>query len=162
SPMIRGFNNGLTKFRGVMEGLVKGGLKDQKAQLEGKLKEWVNADAGRKKAYGDVLEKLEKLEAERRKTRDQDRALGEISRMAIRLGSAGNIVRMAEERPKPDAEREPEYQERNWQRREQGEERAQTSYDPKLDKALLKLALQRAARAPEKERSAAVAIILGR
>jgi len=76
-----------------------------------------------------VLEKLASLAAERRKTRDQDRALGEINGMAILLRSAGSIARMAEERPKPDAEREPDYQERNWQRHEQGEARAQKGYD---------------------------------
>lgn len=162
NPGIRGMNNALTSARGVIDGLVKGGLMDEKAQVEGKLKAWVDADAGRNAAYGDVLEKLAALATERRKTRDQDIALREISGMATLRRSAGGIVRMAEERPKPDAEREEAFQERNWQRHEQGEMTGQKFYDQKMDKALFKLALKRAARVPEKERSAAVAAVLGK
>lgn len=162
NTFIRGFNNGLTKYRGIMEGLVKGGLAAQKTRIEGDLKAWVSADAARKAAYGDVLDKLAALKAERKKTRDQDQALGEISWTVSMLRSASQIVRMAEERPKPDAERDPQFQARNWQRMEQGQESMQKRYDQTLDRALFKLALQRAARAPEKERAPFVALIVGK
>jgi hypothetical protein len=162
NPRIRGLNNALTKFRGIMDGLVKGGLAAQKTKTEGDLKAWVAADATRKAAYGDVLDRLAGLENDRRKTRDQDAALDQVYQMVNLVRSAGTIVRMAEERPKPDAERDPGFQERNWQRHEQMETAQQKRYDQAMDRALFKLALQRAARAPEKDRAPFVAMVLGK
>jgi hypothetical protein len=162
TPRIRGLNNNLTKFRGIMDGLVKGGLAAQKTKTEGELKAWVAADAGRKANYSDVLDRLAALSNDRRKTRDQDAALEEVYQMVHLVRSAASIVRMAEERPKPDAARDPGFQERNWQRHEQGETAQQKRYDQAMDRALFKLALQRAARAPEKERSPFVAVLLGK
>lgn len=162
NPRMRGLNNALTKFRGIMDGLVKGGLAAQKTKTEGDLKAWVAADATRKAAYSDVLDRLAGLQSDRRKTRAQDAALEEVYQMVNLVRSAGTIVRMAEEHPKPDAERDPAFQERNWQRHEQGETAQQKRYDQGMDRALFKLALQRAARAPEKDRAPFVALVLGK
>jgi len=162
TPFIRGLNNGLTKFRGIMDGLTKGGLAAQKQKQEAQLSDWVINDPARKAAYGDVLPKMAELIAEQKKTREQDAALREVYRMVSLVDSAADIVRMAEERPKPDAERDPQYQERNWQRMEQAEIAQQKRYDPMIDKALFKLALQRAARLPDSERPAFVALIVGK
>ncbi len=137
TPFIRGLGNTLTKFRGIVDGLGKGGLAEQKKKDEAELKAWVAADAARKAAYGDVLDKMAKLSAELRKTREADAAMGEVYRMVLLIDSAGKIVRMAEERPKADAKRDPAFQERNWQRLEQSEEAMQKRYDRTLDKALL-------------------------
>ncbi len=160
TPFIRGLNNGLTKYRGILEGLTKGGLAEQKKKQEAELKAWVDGDAARKAAYADVLPKMAELSAERKKTREEDAALGEVYRMVGLLDSASDILRMAEERPKPDAERDPSFQERNWQRLEQGEETKQKRYDPAIDKALFKLALERAARLSDKP--AFLEIIVGK
>jgi hypothetical protein len=76
--------------------------------------------------------------------------------------SADGIVHMAEERPKPDAEREPAFQERNWERMTQAEQTMQKRYDRTLDEALMKLAIVRAMRLPEKERPEFIRAILGK
>src|SRR5512132_896677 len=162
TPFIRGLGNQLTKYRGILDGLGKGGLAEQKKKEEAELKTWVLADAARKALYGDVLDKMAKLSAELRKTREADAALGEVYRMVLLADSAGKIVRMAEERPKPDAKRDPAFQERNWQRLEQSEEEVQKRYDRTLDKALLRLPHQRAARIPGKERAPVLATIVGK
>ena len=161
TPFIRGLGNALTKYRGILDGLGKGGLAEQKKKQEAELKAWVLADPARKAAYGDVLEKMAKLYAELRKPREAEAALSEVYRMTLLVESAGKIVRMAEERPRPDAKRDPAFQERNWQRLEQSEEAAQKRYDRTLDKALLRLALQRAARIPGKERAPVLTTIVG-
>ena len=162
TPFIRGLGNTLTKFRGILDGLGKGGLAEQKKKEEAELKAWVLADPARKATYGDVLDKMAKLSAELRKTREADAALSEVYRMVLLADSASKIVRMAEERPKADAKRDPAFQERNWQRLEQAEESMQKRYDRTLDKALLKLALQRAARIPGKERVPVLVAIVGK
>ncbi|MFS8068246.1 MAG: S46 family peptidase, partial [Byssovorax sp.] len=161
TPFIRGLGNAMTKYRGILDGLGKGGLAEQKKKQEAELKTWVLADPARKAAYGDVLDRMAKLSAELRKTREADAALSEVYRMTLLVESAGKIVRMAEERPKPDAKRDPAFQERNWQRLEQSEEAVQKRYDRTLDKALLRLALQRAARIPGKQRVPVLTTIVG-
>ncbi|MES2696131.1 MAG: S46 family peptidase, partial [Verrucomicrobiota bacterium] len=57
--------------------------------------------------------------------------------LAKLVGSALQIVRMAEERGKPDAQRDPAYQERNWVRMEQSQKSITTGYHKKVDEALL-------------------------
>ncbi|NUP97791.1 MAG: S46 family peptidase, partial [Planctomycetaceae bacterium] len=159
---ISGLSNYLLKLRGLLDGLDKGGLAKKKASLEEDLQAWINADPGRKAAHGDVIEKMEELLEGREKTREHDAALLETMSMTRLLGAANKIVRMAEERPKPDAERDPDYQERNWQRLEEEQARLQKSYDRELDRAAFKLALQRAARLLEKDRPAILASVLGK
>jgi Peptidase S46 len=66
-------------------------------------------------------------------------------------------VRMAEERAKPDADRDPEFQARNWPKQEQALDALATSYNRKVDEALLGLAIERGKRMNDKERSAAIA-----
>src|SRR5262249_5409984 len=77
-PSIRGLNNRLTKIRGIMDGLVKGGLAGQRAKIDGDLKQWIDADPARKTAYGDVLDKIAAVRAEHQKTREKDAALREV------------------------------------------------------------------------------------
>jgi len=162
APTIDGYSNYLLKLRGLLDGLVKGGLAKKKIALEGELAAWINADPARKTAYGDALPKMAKLHADEQKTRDHDTALGATVSSVRLLGAAVSIVRMAEERPKPDAEREPAYQERNWQRHEQSQTALQKSYDRQIDRAAFKLTLQRAAKLPEKDRPALLASVLGK
>ena len=161
NPIERGINNAYTKFKGVLEGLVKGGLAAQRTKQEAELKAWIDADPQRKKTFGDALPTMAKLVAEQQKTRDTDAAQSEPFRLVKLLASASTIVRMAEERPKPDAERDPGYQERNWQRMEQGQVALTKQYDRRIDVALFTLALRRAAQLPEKQRPPILAAVAG-
>ncbi|MRG92233.1 S46 family peptidase [Polyangium spumosum] len=162
TPFLRGISNALTKIKGLAEGLGKGGVAAERAKKDAELAAWIGGDDGRKAAYGDVMGKIEALIAEHKKTREGDAALGEVMMSANLFAAASSIVRMAEERPKPDAEREPDFQERNWKRLEQRMARLSVSYDRAIDQAMLKLLLERMAKIPEKERPAFVATIAGK
>jgi hypothetical protein len=162
TPIWRGLSNVRTKMKGIVDGLVKGGLGAQKAKGEADLKAFIAGDPARRAAYGDVLDKIQTLVDQRRATRAHDAELGEMHRVVALYGAAATIVRVAEERAKPDAERDPAYQERNWERLEQAQQTLQKSYDRVLDEALFKLAIQRALRLPEKERPEFVASVLGK
>jgi hypothetical protein len=161
-PLIRGLSNGLTKTRGLQDGLIKGGLAAEKAKIEAEMRAWIEADAGRKAAYGDVLEKMAAVFAEHQKTREQDAALEDVLMSTYLLKTAVTIVQMAEERPKRDADRAPEFQERNWKRFEQSQVSLQKMYDRSIERALLGLALARVAKLPAKERPALLTTILGK
>lgn len=145
-PMERGLANALTYTKGSLEGLTKGGAAELRKKREVELKAWISAHSEREKRFGDVLPRLEKHFAERKKHRELGYALAELERMSSLLGSAHTLVRMAEERPKADALRKPDYQERNWQRLEQEQQALEKRYSRKLDSEMLKLALARIAK----------------
>jgi len=145
---VRGLNNGLTKNRGLVEGLVKGGLLEKKKALEQELATWIQADPARRASYGDVLPALNALDAEESKTRERDAVFGALRGGSSILGAAGTIVESAVNRPRKDEDREPEYQERNWARMREGMDRMQRSLDPAVDRALLRYGLNEAQRLP--------------
>jgi hypothetical protein len=162
TPAWRNLSNGLTKMKGIVDGMGKGGLGAQKAKLDADLAAWIKADPARQAAYGDVLDKIKALVDAEQKTLEQDLQMAQMQRLVSLYSAAATIVRMAEERAKPDAERDPGFQERNWQRLEQDQTTVQKRYDRSIDQALFKLALQRALRVPEKERPAFAAAVLGK
>jgi hypothetical protein len=158
--LLRGLNNWRTNTRGMLEGLEKGGLARRKVGLEAGLKAWVDADPGRKQRYGGAVERLAQAHGAYRARRDQDAALEDALWLSSLLGAAERIVRMAEERPKPDAERDPRFQERNAKLMADHERAAQRTYDRRLDLAKLALVLERAARLPEHRQPTLVRSIL--
>ena len=158
---LRGLHNYLTNFKGVRDGLVKGGVAAEKARLEGELQKWIDGDAARKTKYGDVLAKMAALSQEKARTREHDMAQDELLRGSQLLGVADTILKMADERQKPDAERKLGFQERDAKDLEQGFQAMQSAFDPDMDRAVFKLYLQRAAKLPEADRPAVLAAILG-
>lgn len=160
-PLIRGLSNALTKTRGLQDGLVTGGLAAQKEKLETDLRGWIEKDPARKTAYGSALDQIAEVFAKHQKTREKDASL-EGMLLSNLLRTATMIVRMAEERPKPDADRDPEFQERNWKRMEQAQATLTKTYDRAIDRSLLKLLLERTAKLPAADRSEALEIIVGK
>jgi len=157
----RGLSNYLTNFRGMLDGLVKGKLADDRTRIEGELAAWIDADPARKNKYGGVLEAMAKLDEANLATRDKDSAQGSLFRGSALLGAARTILKMADERGKADAARAAGYQARDQARLEQQLSSMQNTYDPALDRAIFKLYLTRAARLPEADRPPALTTILG-
>lgn len=143
-PLLRGLNNALTNTKGQLDGLVKGGLAAEKEKLEERLKAWITEDKSRAKRFGDVLGRMASLHKGLEKTRDLDASVNELTYFPQIIGAALQIVRMAEERPKPDVQRKPDFQERNWKRIEQSLEALDKNYNRRVDKALILKGLQRA------------------
>ncbi len=140
---IRGLANWQTNTKGQLDGLVKDGLEKKKDATEAELAKFIDADPKRKTKYGAVIAKMNKLEDDHSKFRERDNVLREMTRMVRLFGVAQTIVRNAEEREKPNDKRDPDYQDRNQKRLEQGFVQLSKQYDSKLDEAMLKLALSR-------------------
>ena len=157
---VRRFGNALTNTKGQLEGLVKGGLAQDKERMEKELRTFVESDKDRKAKYGTVLDEIGKEVEKNAAHREADAELRDELHLPKLMWAGATLVRMAEERAKADADRDPEYQQRNWARHEQALDALATSYHRKVDEALLVLALERAATVPEKERSAAVSKIV--
>ena len=157
----RGLNNGLTKNVGVLDGLLRGGLLEQKQGLEKGLVAWIAADKARRDEYGDVLPALDAMQVEAEKSRERNAALGALNAGSSLLSSADLLYRLSLERPKKDIDRDPAFQERNWSRLREGSERLEKTYDPKLDRALFRYALVEAAALPAGQRIAPLDEALG-
>jgi hypothetical protein len=144
-PLERGLANALTYTKGALEGLTKGGAADLRRRADAELASWIASDPARKQKLGEVFPKLEAINTRRAQRRELDFSLWEIDRLVGLVHAANTIVRMAEERPKPDADRKADYQERNWERLEQEQQAFEKRYERKLDSGLLALALTRVA-----------------
>jgi len=156
---IRGLNNSLTKNRGVVQGMVKGGLLADKESTEKDFVKWIDADPARKAKYGDVIPAIDAIVAAppRLKMRERNALLAEFSgatgmTVSSALGSAQGLYRLSVEKAKKDADRDPAFQERNWTRIREGQLRAQRTLDPKADRALMRYALADVAKLADSER----------
>ncbi|MBZ5710347.1 S46 family peptidase [Nannocystis pusilla] len=159
---LRGLNNYLLNFRGMRDGLVKGGVAADKARIEGELQKWIEGDEARKAKYGDVLAQMAALTGEKAKTRERDAAHDELVRGSLLLSAADTIVRLADERAKPDEQRRLGMQSRDERDLEQSMQALQANYHPDLDRAVFRLYLQRAAKLPEADRPEVLTTIVGK
>ena len=158
---VRGLANSMKNREGVIEGAKKGQLLEKKAASEAELAAWIEADPARKKKYGGAIAALDDLQARREAVRERDATLQALYVNSALLGSARTVRRLAEERGKPDADREAEYQQRNWERLREAQERMQKTLDLGADRALLRYALLEAAALPRDQRIEAVDAAVG-
>jgi hypothetical protein len=158
---LQSLNNGLTNQRGVLEGLLRGGSLSRKEAEEQELQKWISADAARERKYGNVFPALRELQSQAEKTRDRDIMMQWMITSSNYLSAANSLYRLSEERAKPDLERESGYQERDWPRIREAQERLQRTIDPASDRALLRWALVRIAELPAEQRIPAVDQLVG-
>ncbi len=156
SGRVQGLNNTLTKQKGVLEGLVKGGGLAKKQAQEKDLEAWIAADPVRQKKYGDVLPALRALQAEGERTREQNAAMTSLASSSTYLSAAYTLYRLSVQRPKPDIDREAGFQERDWPRLRDAQDRNQRTMDATADRALLGWALGLAAALPAEQRIVAL------
>jgi len=157
-PIVRGFGNALTNVKGQQEGLA-GGLAQEKTERERTLSAFIEADKERKARFANVLSDLGRAIETTQSARKADFDMRMELLLPRLLSASTMIAKMAEERAKPDAAREQEYQARNWARREQELVAMDKRYHATLDRELLTLALTRALGRKADERGPAFAII---
>ncbi len=159
--LVRGLANALTNTKGQLDGLVKDGLAGKKAQLEAELVQFAEQHPEHERGKA-ALERIGQAHARYRKDREKEAATLEAVQFSTLLSAADTIVRMASERKKPDAERDPAYQERNHKRIEAMQRQAQQSYARRLDREKLVLALTRAAKNAPADQPALLALVVGK
>jgi hypothetical protein len=159
---LRGLNNSLTNRKGQLEGLLKGGILAEKENAQKELQAWIAADPSRRTEYGDVLAALDAIQAESERTRERDAALNGLFTASSMLSAAHTAHLLSlEKAKKDDMDREAEYQERNWKRIREGQERAQRTMDARIDEALLHWAMGYAAALPADQRITGLDKIVG-
>jgi hypothetical protein len=161
SGRVQGLNNGLTNQKGTLEGLEKGGSLAKKLAQEKALEAWIAADPVRQKKYGDVLPAMRVLQAEAEKTREQTAVMFSVSSASSYFGAAQTLYRLSVERAKTDMERDAGFQQRDWPRIRETQDRLQRTLDVTSDRALLRWAMGMAAELPADQRIAALDQVAG-
>jgi hypothetical protein len=170
ASLLRGLNNSLTNRRGMVEGLIDGGLLEKKKAEQEALVAWIEADPARQEAYAGVVGYLAAQGADEAGTRERDWLLEKalpplkdrlrVSRASL-VSAAHLALLVAEERKLDDLDREPYLQARDWPRILEAQERYQKILDVRIDRALLRWALERAAALPAGERLEGVDRLIG-
>ncbi len=149
---VQGLNNTLTNSRGVLEGMVKGGALAKKQAREQELVDWIAASPVRQQKYGAALSEMRSIQAQGEATRERDATLGNLASASSYLNAARTLYRLSLQRPKPDVSRDPGFQERDWPRIRESQERMQRTIDPTIDRALFRWALGKVAALPAGQR----------
>ncbi len=137
ASLVAGINNTLKNNEGMLAGYAKSDMLDQKKALEGNLRRWIHSSPDRAANYGDPISKLEETLEQDRRHQERDLVYRLVNRSAL-LTSARRLYRLAKEKQKPDLERTAGYQERDVARIEQSLERIDRTFDPAVDRAVLR------------------------
>ena len=159
ASQIANINNYYKNRKGMLTSYASSDLLVRKSREHEALKAWVNKDARRRAEYADDLEQAERLIAQRDAQVKRDYYLS-LSFPRL-LTTARGLYRLANERTKPDAERKPNYQERDLPRFQNALAAIDRSYDPKVDKALVLNSLAKYAAQPAVQRNANFDAALG-
>lgn len=154
---VRGLENWKKAMQGSLLGLSSGVAQSKRAHYQ-VFRDWVARESPAQVA---LLKQLEDTLRERVKSQARRVNFDELTGSSVMLQAAISIVRAAKERSKPDEERLAAYQERNMGQLRDQLASLDQRYAMKIDVARLQLALDRVARAPLTDRSAAFAVLGG-
>jgi hypothetical protein len=141
---IKGYGNGETNARGQIEGLGRNGIA-ARARAEAKeLAEYLASRKDLPAEWAVASAELEKVLAADRAGQGRRYFLEEIERLSSYLGSALSAVRRADERRKPDLDREAGYQERDLDRARQREKDLTRSLAPAAARKALAYLVEKA------------------
>ncbi len=158
---VAGLNNYLKNFGGQLEGLRRADAVAVKQQQEAQLDAWLAArrDGDAKALAGDIAQ-LKQVLAGTAATRERDLDLSLLQRSAL-FSTGLRLTRLADERAKPDMEREPGYQQRDEARIEGALKQMDRRYDAGVDQQFLTYALLRYVKLPQAQRLPALDAWLG-
>lgn len=157
---LAGWNNTSKNFDGQLEGFKRNDVLGIKRREEAAVLDWLRAQGDAAKPALDAHATLVKLVEDAKRTQERDLVLGSFNRTAV-LGTAVSLYRLALERQKPDAEREPGFQQRDLPVIEGSLKQMERRYVPAMDRQLQQYWLNRYVALPAAQRVAAVDAWLG-
>lgn len=152
---VRGWQNALKNYDGQLEGFRRIGAAERKHAEEKAVLEWLRRQGARGEAGLAAHERLEQIGEEARAHRERDLVFGQLRSTGM-LSAAMQLYRTSIERQKPDAQREPGYQERDRPALEGAMRQMERRYQPQMDRELVAYWLREYARLPASERIAAL------
>jgi hypothetical protein len=158
---VRALDNALTNARGMIAGLRRTEAVAQREEREEELVEWIASDPEKKERWQGVVAELSDFAGRDRESRDRDFLLRYLLRGSKLLGQARAITKWAAEREKPDAEREPGYQERDREDLLMAARKVDKSLHSEVERRVLVFFLERMSGLEEDRRPAALDEALG-
>jgi hypothetical protein len=159
ASQVKGWQNTLKNYDGQLTGFKRTDAAATKQREEAAVLAWLRTQGAGGQAALAAHDKLVALSAEARKTRERDLVLGQSGGA---LGSvATQLYRMAIERAKADAEREPGYQQRDYAAIEGNLKQMERRYAPAMDRKLQAYWLNEYLKLPAAQRVEAVDKWLG-
>jgi hypothetical protein len=163
--LITGLNNSLKNYQGKTKGIEKRSVVDRKKSQEKDFMVWINKNRERQKERGEILGKVKNFMEKYSVYYWKNNLLSGLvsSYLGSTLLSQGyQLWRTAEERQKPDMERDPSYQERNVPYIKMRIQLAEKGYDLKTDRSFLKYRLKKLFDYPEDQVPSALKGIVGK
>ncbi len=148
---MAGLNNARKNMAGMLEGFRRADAAGIKRGEENALVAWLQSQGRSGKAALDNYRQYVDLINGQRATRERDRIMAMMSGSGL-IGSANTLYRLAQERTRPDAEREAGFQERDWPVLEAGQRQLDRRMDPGVDRQILEYWLAKYAALPAAQR----------
>lgn len=136
---LRGADNIKKKLEGQLAGAEAIGLLARKTSAEKSFRDWAQSPA-RAAELKPVIDTLDMLAAEAAEARLVSARYGLLNRSQL-LSAARTIYRWSQEQAKPDADREPGFQERDRRLVTERMTQIERRFDPKVDRRLFEAAL---------------------
>ncbi len=149
---LASLNNYAKNYQSMVESYQNSDFIDRQRSFESDLNEWINSDDERSDRYSRSVLRLDALIEENQESKERNLVRSYMS-YATLPNTAQRLYRLAIERQKPDAEREPGYQERDMRRFTQSMQSISRRYDETVDKTILSYMLAHYANLPEQHRS---------
>jgi hypothetical protein len=141
ASILAGVDNYKKKYIGELAGADAMGLIAKKEADEAAFRAWVAADPQRQARYGAAIAELDRLIEAQNAYELAEARRGLLNRAQL-FSAARQAYRFAREREKPDAQREPGFQDRDRAFIEQRLTAIERRFDPKIDQAIWEAALQ--------------------
>ena len=151
--LVRGLANTMKNYQGKVDGMKKTHFYEKKLEFEKEFVKWANSKPETKAKYADILEK-EKAEYKLIEgTKLRDEVFGNFQGLAgTPVNVAQRIIYFAQERDKPESERDPGASDGAINQAIEGLQSAYDNYFEPVDKALMARTLNMAGKLPREQR----------
>lgn len=157
----KGLANVMKNYEGKLLGMKKTKFYQKKLEFEKEFNAWANSNPATKAKYGDILAREKKEYEALEKYRDRDNVFGLFQGLSgTQLNLAQQALYFAQQRGKPEADRDPGFSEEVVNETIDGIPDAFLGYYEPVDKALLVRSLKMAKTLPEGQRITGVDYIL--
>lgn len=148
---VRSWENVLKNYDGQLEGFERMGAAAIKRKREEEVLTWLRKRGRAGEAALQAHQTLAALNAQAAATRERDLVLSRLGGSGV-LSVATQLYRAAIERDKPDAEREPGYQQRDYVNFEGALKQMERRYHPTMDRELMRYWFNEYLRLPREQR----------
>jgi hypothetical protein len=138
ASLKKGLANAMKNYQGKVDGMKKTHFYEKKLEFEKEFVKWANSQPGTRAKYADILVKEKNEYKVLEATKDRDNVFGILQGLSgTPLSLAQQIIYFAQEREKPEGDRDPGFSEKAVDQTIEGLDDAFSNYFEPVDKALM-------------------------